>query len=216
MGDDHPHAGDVSITTLPGIRGHQLDPSQTPEYSPSIRREGISCKTILTAQSPGAEAHFERAPFADVDPRPFAPEYFAVWKTATVSKVSQAGRLAPDTRRLSPDSAPSGADGEGRLINRRGEVFFTCSLLGSQHLADVKVVFHTIVAHLLIQLAKSSQLLFDFSFIPFPGVNNVGQGAVLIAADFNLAHIVFESLTQRPDFGDLILTQLQMLDDRVL
>ncbi|MFV3243355.1 hypothetical protein ACNI5M_36340, partial [Klebsiella pneumoniae] len=23
------------------------------------------------------KSHFERAPFADVDPRPFAPEYFA-------------------------------------------------------------------------------------------------------------------------------------------
>ena len=45
--------GDVSITTIPGIRGHQLDPSQTPEYSPSIRGNGISCKTFLTARSPG-------------------------------------------------------------------------------------------------------------------------------------------------------------------
>ena len=70
--------GDVSITTLPGIRGHQLDPSQTPEYSPSIRGEGISCKTIFDCTVPWAlKAHFERAPFADVDPRPFAPEYFA-------------------------------------------------------------------------------------------------------------------------------------------
>ena len=70
--------GDVSITTIPGIRGHQLDPSQTPEYSPSIRGNGISCKTIFDCTVPWAlKSHFERAPFADVDPRPFAPEYFA-------------------------------------------------------------------------------------------------------------------------------------------
>ncbi|MDR6360281.1 UbiD family decarboxylase [Klebsiella sp. SORGH_AS 1173] len=70
--------GDVSITTIPGIRGHQLDPSQTPAYSPSIRGEGISCKTIFDCTVPWAlKSHFERAPFADVDPRPFAPEYFA-------------------------------------------------------------------------------------------------------------------------------------------
>ncbi|PBD53575.1 hypothetical protein CK502_23745 [Klebsiella pneumoniae] len=70
--------GDVNITTIPGIRGHQLDPSQTPEYSPSIRGNGISCKTIFDCTVPWAlKSHFERAPFADVDPRPFAPEYFA-------------------------------------------------------------------------------------------------------------------------------------------
>ncbi len=70
--------GDVSITTIPGIRGHQLDPSQTPEYSPSIRGKGISCKTIFDCTVPwDLKSHFERAPFAEVDPRPFAPEYFA-------------------------------------------------------------------------------------------------------------------------------------------
>lgn len=37
----------------PGIRGHQLDPSQTPEYSPSIRGNGISCKTIFDCTVPG-------------------------------------------------------------------------------------------------------------------------------------------------------------------
>ena len=103
------------------------------------------------------------------------------------------------------------------LVDRGGEVFFhQLTLLGGQHLAHVEVVFHTIIPHLLVQLAKGGQLLFDLSVIPFPGVNNVCQGTILIAADFNLAYIVFESLTQRLDLGDLILTQLQMLDDRVL
>ena len=91
------------------------------------------------------------------------------------------------------------------LVDRGGEVFFhLLTLLGGQHLAHVEVVFHTIIPHLLVQLAKGGQLLFDLSVIPFPGVNNVCQGTILIAADFNLAYIVFESLTQRLDFGDLL------------
>lgn len=103
------------------------------------------------------------------------------------------------------------------LVDRGGEVFFhLLTLLGGQHLAHVEVVFHTIIPHLLVQLAKGGQLLFDLSVIPFSGVNNVCQSTILIAADFNLAYIVFESLTQRLDFGDLLFTQLQVLDDRIL
>ena len=70
--------GDVSITNIPGIRGHQLDPSQSPDYSTSIRGNGISCKTIFDCTVPWAlKDRFERAPFMEVDPRPWAPELFA-------------------------------------------------------------------------------------------------------------------------------------------
>ena len=70
--------GDVSITHIPGIRGHQLDPSQSPDYSTSIRGNGISCKTIFDCTVPWAlKDRFERAPFMEVDPRPWAPELFA-------------------------------------------------------------------------------------------------------------------------------------------
>ncbi|WP_411545787.1 UbiD family decarboxylase [Klebsiella pneumoniae] len=70
--------GDVSITTIPGIHIRRLGTPPAPEYSPSIRGNGISCKTIFDCTVPWAlKSHFERAPFADVDPRPFAPEYFA-------------------------------------------------------------------------------------------------------------------------------------------
>jgi len=70
--------GDVSITTIPGVRGHQLDPSQMPDYSPSIRGQGITGKTIFDCTVPWAlKSRFERAPFKEVDPVPFAPEYFA-------------------------------------------------------------------------------------------------------------------------------------------
>ena len=70
--------GDVSITNIPGIRGHQLDPSQSPDYSTSIRANGISCKTIFDCTVPWAlKDRFERAPFMEVDPRPWAPELFA-------------------------------------------------------------------------------------------------------------------------------------------
>ncbi|EMJ6427363.1 UbiD family decarboxylase [Enterobacter hormaechei] len=69
--------GDVSITHLPGIRGHQLDPSQAPDYSPSIRGNGITCKTIFDCTVPWAlKSRFERAPFMEVDPTPWAPELF--------------------------------------------------------------------------------------------------------------------------------------------
>ncbi|MBX4308272.1 hypothetical protein K4G96_21965, partial [Mycobacterium tuberculosis] len=54
------------------------DPPPTPDYSPPSPENGTSCQTIFDRTVPWAlKSHFERAPFADVDPRPFAPEYFA-------------------------------------------------------------------------------------------------------------------------------------------
>ncbi|HWL84516.1 MAG TPA: UbiD family decarboxylase [Polyangiaceae bacterium] len=72
------YQGDVSTIFIPGVTGHVLDPSQIPQYSPSIRGRGITCKTIFDCTVPFAlKKEFERARFRDVDPRPFAPELFA-------------------------------------------------------------------------------------------------------------------------------------------
>lgn len=69
--------GGVSITTIPGIRDHQLNPFRTPAYSPSVRGRGISCETISDCTAPRAlRPRSERAPSTDVDPRPFTPKYF--------------------------------------------------------------------------------------------------------------------------------------------
>jgi 4-hydroxy-3-polyprenylbenzoate decarboxylase len=71
------YQGDSSTVFVPGVAGHVLDPSQSPEYSPSIRARGLSCKTIFDCTVPFAlKAHFKRAEFQEVDPRPFAPDLF--------------------------------------------------------------------------------------------------------------------------------------------
>ena len=41
------YQGDVDTVVIPGVRCHPLDPSQVPEYSPSILQQGMSCKTIF-------------------------------------------------------------------------------------------------------------------------------------------------------------------------
>ena len=71
------YQGDVDTIFIPGVRCHPLDPSQEPEYSPSIRDKGISCKTIFDCTVPYAlKDKFQRAKFKDVDPTRFAPELF--------------------------------------------------------------------------------------------------------------------------------------------
>lgn len=106
--------------------------------------------------------------------------------------------IAAGARRHLPGQHHLQRVADAGLVDRGGEVFFhLLTLLGGQHLAHVEVVFHTIIPHLLVQLAKGGQLLFDLSVIPFSEVNNVCQSTILIAADFNLAYIIFESLTQR-------------------
>jgi len=63
---------DVDIITIPGVRCHQLDPSQRPVMSPSIIAPGTSCKTIFDCTVPVAEkARFERAQFLEIDPTPY-------------------------------------------------------------------------------------------------------------------------------------------------
>jgi UbiD family decarboxylase len=66
--------GDRDIITIPGVAGHVLDPSQQPEYDPTLPAKGTTCKTVYDATAPfRMRAQFERAHFRDVDPRPYAP-----------------------------------------------------------------------------------------------------------------------------------------------
>jgi 4-hydroxy-3-polyprenylbenzoate decarboxylase len=67
--------GDIDIITIPAVAGHVLDPSQSPDYNPSLPARGTTAKTIFDATVPfRLKDRFERAHFLDVDPRPFAPE----------------------------------------------------------------------------------------------------------------------------------------------
>ncbi|MDT3425586.1 4-hydroxy-3-polyprenylbenzoate decarboxylase [Paenibacillus forsythiae] len=71
------YQGDVDTITIPGVRCHPLDPSQSPEYSHTIREKGVSCKTIFDCTVPfHLKDHFKRAEFKEVDARRFAPSLF--------------------------------------------------------------------------------------------------------------------------------------------
>ncbi|MEZ0119533.1 UbiD family decarboxylase [Heyndrickxia faecalis] len=69
--------GDVDIITIPGVRCHPLDPSQSPEYSPFISDKGISCKTIFDCTVPyHLKDKFKRAKFKEMDPSIYASSLF--------------------------------------------------------------------------------------------------------------------------------------------
>lgn len=69
--------GDRDIITIPGVRTHPLDPSNDPDYSPSISDHGISCKTIFDCTVPyHLKDRFQRAHFKEVDPAHWLPELF--------------------------------------------------------------------------------------------------------------------------------------------
>lgn len=71
------YQGDVDTVFIPGVRCHPLDPSNSPDYSPSIIDKGIACKTIFDCTVPyHLKDKFQRAKFMDVDPARFAPELF--------------------------------------------------------------------------------------------------------------------------------------------
>lgn len=71
------YQGDVDTVCIPGVRCHPLDPSQSPEFSPSILDRGISCKTVFDCTVPfKLKDKFGRAKFMEVDPARFAPEIF--------------------------------------------------------------------------------------------------------------------------------------------
>ncbi len=60
--------GDKDIIMIPGVRCHPLDPSNDPQYSPSIEDHGIACKTIYDGTVPfHLKDRFQRARFMDVD-----------------------------------------------------------------------------------------------------------------------------------------------------
>lgn len=68
--------GDQDIITIPGVRCHPLDPSSSPEYSPSIAAKGISCKTIFDCTVPWhMKDQFKRAAFMDVDVSHWLPDW---------------------------------------------------------------------------------------------------------------------------------------------
>lgn len=70
------YQGDVDTVFIPGVRCHPLDPSQMPDYSPSILQEGMSCKTIFDCTVPfHLKAHFERSRFKEVDVKRFLPDF---------------------------------------------------------------------------------------------------------------------------------------------
>lgn len=78
--------GDVDIITIPGVRCHPLDPSNDPDFSPSIRDHGIACKTIFDCTVPfSLKERFQRAQLLDVDPSPWmsgqtVPQEPSHWK----------------------------------------------------------------------------------------------------------------------------------------
>jgi len=66
------YQGDLDTVFLPGFRCHPLDPSQSPDYNPALRDNGITCKTIFDCTVPwNLKAEFVRAKFLDVDPARF-------------------------------------------------------------------------------------------------------------------------------------------------
>lgn len=70
------YQGDVDTIIIPGVRCHPLDPSQIPEYSPSILQQGTSCKTIFDCTVPfHLKSHFERSKFKEVDVKRFLPDF---------------------------------------------------------------------------------------------------------------------------------------------
>ncbi len=69
------YQGDASTVFIPGVRCHPLDPSQSPDFSPSIPAAGISCKTIFDCTAPySMKERFRRAEFVEVDLSRFLQE----------------------------------------------------------------------------------------------------------------------------------------------
>lgn len=66
------YQGNVDTVFLPDVRGHVLDPTQSPAYNPAISSRGVGCKTIFDCTVPFEQrARFRRAPFLELDPTPF-------------------------------------------------------------------------------------------------------------------------------------------------
>jgi len=68
------YQGDRSTVFIPGVRCHPLDPSQSPDFSPSIPAKGISCKTIFDCTVPyHLKDRFRRPQFMPVDLAKYLP-----------------------------------------------------------------------------------------------------------------------------------------------
>jgi 4-hydroxy-3-polyprenylbenzoate decarboxylase len=66
------YQGNRDTITVPGVAGHVLDPSQTPEYDPTLPARGVTCKTIFDCTVPfHLKKQFERAKFKELDVTPF-------------------------------------------------------------------------------------------------------------------------------------------------
>lgn len=71
------YSGDLDTIFIPGVTGHVLDPSQTPEYDPRVTAKGTTTKTIFDCTVPfHLKEHFVRAGFKQLDPSPWAPGLF--------------------------------------------------------------------------------------------------------------------------------------------
>ncbi|MBU9746442.1 UbiD family decarboxylase [Diplocloster agilis] len=67
--------GDVDIITIPGVRCHPLDPSNSPLCTPSCRDQGIACKVIFDCTVPfDQKERFIRSRFMELDPADWIPE----------------------------------------------------------------------------------------------------------------------------------------------
>jgi gallate decarboxylase subunit C len=61
------YQGDVSTMFIPGVIGHVLDLSQSPDFSSSLPRAGTTCKTIFDCTVPyRLKERFVRAKFRDI------------------------------------------------------------------------------------------------------------------------------------------------------
>lgn len=70
------YQGGIDTIFIPGVRYHPLDPSQSPDFSPTIRDRGISCKTIFDCTVPfHLKQVFQRAQFKKVDVTRFIPDW---------------------------------------------------------------------------------------------------------------------------------------------
>ena len=68
--------GDVDFIPIPGVHTHPLDPSNDPDFDPSIRVHGISCKAIFDCTVPfNLKARFQRSKFMEVDPTKWLPDF---------------------------------------------------------------------------------------------------------------------------------------------
>ena len=69
------YQGNLDTVFLPGVRGHVLDPTQSPLYDARIPARGVGCKAIFDCTVPyDQKARFVRARFMDVDPAHWVKE----------------------------------------------------------------------------------------------------------------------------------------------